>query len=1043
MISGDIILPSGIERLYTRVFARCTDITSLTVQDDVKYIDDDIFEQCMAIQSLVMPSVCTVQYGYYQRSLGALWGSTYKSSGYQKVTQFDPRWNSFVYYYIPAALRSITITKSLSAGALSGCKQLTDINISGITSDIPEYAFYECTISTVSIPNSVTNIGIYAFANCTYLTSINYDGTTAQWGAITKDSSWDQNTGDYTIYCTDGLIAKDGTITIYTDGLAYTLNSDNLSYSCSGIGTATDTDIVIAPVYNGLPVTDVANSAFSNNTTLTSVVVCNGITTLGENAFNGCTNLTSVVIPESIVEISASVFNDCQIESATISTAVISFIPQSHLQTVVITSGESISDNAFSGCNSLVSITIPDTVTRIGNMAFNGCSSLTTITIPGSVTSIGNMAFQSCTGLTSITIPNRVASIGEGAFAYCTGLISIVIPNSVTSIGSDAFSGCIGLTSIAIPNSMTSIDEGVFSGCSGLTSISISNSVTSIKNRAFNGCTSLTSITIPNSVVSIGNMVFQSCTNLISILYNSTIAQWGAILLGGGWDTGTGSYTIYCTDGEILKDGTITRYTEGLTYRRNSGRQSYSCSGIGTATDTDIVIASIYNGLPVVSIESGAFYDCSTLTSIAIPNSVTSIGEDAFYGCTSLQYNEYDNAYYLGNVTNPYVALISRKSADIINCTINNNCKVIYGNAFNGCASLISITVPDGMASIGKNAFYGCTSLTSIVIPDSVATLPGGLFSGCSSLTSMTIPFVGGSATATSASSSTLLGYIFGSSSYTGGTSIRQYYAPTSSSTYYIPSTLRSVAVTGGKILYGAFYGCSILASITIPDSVASIGDSAFLGCSGLTSITIPDNVTSIGNGAFHDCSGLTSVTIPDSVTSIGDNTFKQCSGLTSIIVPDSVTSIGSSAFSGCSSLVSMTIPFIGGSATTTSANSSTLFGYIFGTGSYTGGTLTRQYYASTSYSTYYIPSSLRNVTVTGGNILYGAFYNCSMLTSVSIPDNVTSIGSSTFENCIDLTSIVYNGTIAQWGVISLGSNWNRNTGNYTIHCTDGDIPKA
>ena len=165
-------------------------------------------------------------------------------------------------------------------------------------------------------------------------------------------------------------------------------------------------------------------------------------------------------------------------------------------------------------------------------------------------------------------------------------------------------------------------------------------------------------------------------------------------------------------------------------------------------------------------------------------------------------------------------------------------------------------------------------------------------------------------------------GYIFGPASYTGGTEVTQYYYGnsttwTSNSTYYIPSSLREVTVTGGNILRGAFYNCS-----------------------GLTSVTIPDGVTSIGDRAFYDCTGLTSVTIPDSVTSIGNSAFYNCRGLTSVTIPDGVTSIGSSAFSGCSGLESITIPFVGAEAGKTSSDTYQYpFGYIFGTTSYTGGT--------------------------------------------------------------------------------------------------------
>ena len=201
------------------------------------------------------------------------------------------------------------------------------------------------------------------------------------------------------------------------------------------------------------------------------------------------------------------------------------------------------------------------------------------------------------------------------------------------------------------------------------------------------------------------------------------------------------------------------------------------------------------------------------------------------------------------------------------------------------------VKIPDSVTSIGGSAFRDCTGLTSVTIPDSVTSIGSFAFSGCSSLESITIPFVGAKAGVTSSNTYQYpFGYIFGTSSYDGGVATTQYYVNITSSmtsmtpeTYYIPSSLKSVTVTGGKILYDAFSDCTGLTSVTIGNSVTSIGGSAFRDCTGLTSVTIPDSVTSIGNSAFEGCTGLTSVTIGDRVTSIGKWAFEGCTGLTSI----------------------------------------------------------------------------------------------------------------------------------------------------------------
>ncbi len=163
----------------------------------------------------------------------------------------------------------------------------------------------------------------------------------------------------------------------------------------------------------------------------------------------------------------------------------------------------------------------------ISNRAFKNCESLVKITLPNSVTSIGDAAFEYCSSLTSVTIPDSVTSIGEFAFSDCSSLTSVTIPDSVTSIGYYAFYNCSSLTSVTIPDSVTSIGQGVFENCSSLTSVTIPDSVTSIGQEAFEYCTSLTSVTIPDSVTSIGHYAFEYCSSLTSVYCKPTTPPTG------------------------------------------------------------------------------------------------------------------------------------------------------------------------------------------------------------------------------------------------------------------------------------------------------------------------------------------------------------------------------------------------------------------------------------------------------------------------------------------------------------------------------------
>ena len=230
----------------------------------------------------------------------------------------------------------------------------------------------------------------------------------------------------------------------------------------------------------------IANNAFDDCYSLTSINIPDGVTSIGDWAFCGCESLTNINLPDSMTSIGHSV---------------------------------------FSSCHSLTSISIPDGVTNIGDSAFSGCDSLTSIIIPDSVTSIGDYAFFDCTCLTSIIIPDSVTSIGAGAFASCDSLKSINIPDGVTSIENDAFSNCFGLKSIYIPDSVTNIGEGAFLRCWALRNINIPESMTSIENGAFYDCFYLKSINIPDSVTNIGEGAFYNCNSLASINIPNNVAK--------------------------------------------------------------------------------------------------------------------------------------------------------------------------------------------------------------------------------------------------------------------------------------------------------------------------------------------------------------------------------------------------------------------------------------------------------------------------------------------------------------------------------------
>ncbi len=315
----------------------------------------------------------------------------------------------------------------------------------------------------------------------------------------------------------------------------------------------------------------------------------------------------------------------------------------------------SIGSSAFSSCSRLTSVSIPDSVTSIGDRAFRYCSNLTSVTIPDSVTSIEGWTFDYCGSLTSVTIPDSVTSIGKKAFAHCSSLTSVTIGNSVTSIGDLAFYDSVSLTSVTIPDSVISIGSRAFEYC-GLTSVIIGDSVTSIGSNAFAYCSSLESITFRGNAPNVFHIVSD---------FAKVFIYRGATGFG---ETFGGLPVVYKT---VLP-------TDHLRYK--VGGNTVTITDCNEIVSGALAIPLTYDGKPVTSIGDRAFWKCTNLTSVTIPDSVTRIGR----------------------------------------------------SAFNSCSSLTSVTIPDSVTSIENGAFSRCSSLTSITFEGNVPTLGINVFVGVS-----------------------------------------------------------------------------------------------------------------------------------------------------------------------------------------------------------------------------------------------------------------------------------------------------------------------
>ena len=319
------------------------------------------------------------------------------------------------------------------------------------TTRIREYVFSDnINLRSVTIPESVIEIGNFAFDGCTWLTSVAFpEGLT-----IIGEGAFQE--------CL--LISV-----TFPEGL--TTIGDVAFRKCNGLTSVT--------LPEGL--TTIKNGAFSECTWLTSVTFPEGLTSIG--GFYGCRRLTSLTFPKSLTSIEGKAFMKC-----------------TGLTSLTFPEGlTSIGGSAFSGCSGLTSVTFPEGLTSIGRGAFKDCTGLTSVTFPEGLTSIGANAFSGCSGLTSLTFPEGLTSIRQGAFSWCTWLTSVTFPEGLTSIGGDAFSGCSELTSVSFPDGLTSIGDWAFRGCSGLTSVTFPEGLTSIGDLAFDRCTRLIQINIPRS----------------------------------------------------------------------------------------------------------------------------------------------------------------------------------------------------------------------------------------------------------------------------------------------------------------------------------------------------------------------------------------------------------------------------------------------------------------------------------------------------------------------------------------------------------------
>ena len=793
----------------------------------------------------------------------------------------------------------------------------------------------------------------------------------------------------------------------------------------------------------GNSVTDIGNSAFKGCSGLTSVTLPNSVTSIGDFAFTSCSGLTepvynsnifaqlptsyegSYIIPQGITSVVGSAFSGCSgLTSITIPESVTdiaryTFYGCSGLTSITIpNSVTSIGVHAFSGCSGLTSITIPNSVTSIGSMAFFGCSGLTSIVvdkgnsiyyspensnaiikkdeqtlivgctktiIPYGVKSIGSSAFQNCSGLTSITIPNSVTSIGSSAFSGCSGLTSITIPNSVTSIGTFAFYGCSGLTSITIPNSVTSIGSSAFENCKGLTSITIPNSVTSIGSSAFQNCSGLTSVTLPNSVTSIGTFAFKGCNNLTRVFsmirspHNLNEAFAGissecylfvptgtrsSYIHSSGWDYFNSQFVIegYLPNISNLSFVSPTEVLETKASTNTTLRLTPTISP-STISNKDLTWSSSDEDIATVSgsgLVTGKEYGTATITCSAVNQQ----GELVSASCRVIVYKA--GLMYVDSIFYDTTG----GSAAVTNCAGGlpsnvNKERYEYSGTINVPASVTYDGVNYPVKAIGTYAFYNQPELQAVQIPTSVLTFEPSAFEKSKNLAR--VLFLSKEAGLISVGE-------------------RAFYECSKLNNVVLPNSTQRIDREG-------FRHCSSLSNITLSNSLNYINEYAFADCPVLNNVVLPESLKSIQNAAFNNDAALSSITFPAALEGIGAAAFANCASLKEVTfnTTNYTMTIGSDAFKGSNAINKVKVAHLDSwvsiNFSNPEANPASISHRLYNTG-------------GTEFTDAVVPEGPSYVN---NNV----FYNCQNLKSVTLPTTIQIINDNIFYGCTSLIKVV------------------------------------
>lgn len=585
---------------------------------------------------------------------------------------------------------------------------------------------------------------------------------------------------------------------------------DQTVYFVVGMGTCTDTTIVIPSMYQGCPVWEISECAFKDCTQITEVYVQEGIQYIGLDAFANCTSLSAIHLPASLKSATSGYVYDPQ--------------------------------GTFFGCP-LESITLDP-----GNEVFvveDGCL------IDDSDLSGNYRTVIAACHNAKIPMPKNYISIviAPGAFSASAGITQLDL-SPMYSLSTNAFAGCPDLTIV----SLTGLSAIGFSNCTSLQSVTIQKSdweyeqdnALHVITKAFKNCSSLTSLTLPANLTSIQADAFVGCSSLKEITFTGTMADWRKIELYDGWNNGLEDYVIRCTDGNI--GDLVNEFGQDqFAFELNTDGQGYTLTGIVSAASSDIVLPDQHQGLPITAIGASAFYAWADLTSVIVPDSITVIGNRAFMDCTSLK------AVTLPAQMQEIGAYAFKGCTALERIVIPEGITEISNYCFENCSSLQEVILPDSLIRIKKYGFTNCAALKEIAFPDGMSAIGTYAFSNCQSLESLVLP-----------NSITSLGtHAFASCTALKYVDLSDGLNTISEGAFYFCVSLTEVVMHEGlgAINKDAFYLCRALVHMQFPENLKTIQQNAFYGCEKLESVYFGAKLTKLEEDAFKDCKALISIT--------------------------------------------------------------------------------------------------------------------------------------------------------------------------------------